>query len=331
MSTIAHSLLTPYFENYGFTPFLTNKSNQHNELLFNLNPEFGYGFYRLIPFGDQFWISVIDLLLLKDMYIDYPQFKFLSLSYYESAYEERQESQVIVSSSVLRGYKASSSRYQSTIYANIPFRSTSIILLPGYYESRLRNQYPDDYHALRNLLESIEGPLDIPELSSLLLKMKHYQSTGLAARVFYESTVAQAISLLAEYSQNKNLKIIESEKRILSKEDQYGISAALSVIDERFTDPSLRIDTLARAAVMSPTKFKQIFKLSTGHTVSAFILVKRMSYARLLLKEDNTEIGQIAHRVGYNKAGNFSAVFKKYHGMLPHVYRKNSRNAGVIF
>lgn len=312
----------PYLERHGFVAEEAEASRQLTELCFHLKPEAGEGFYRLIPFGDQFWISLIDLRLRKDLVMEYPQFEFLSLSYYESAHEDRLDPQTAVESSALLGYASVSGSYRSVIRADIPYRSTSIILLPGYYERRLREQYAEDYESIRDVLKNIAGPLHIPELSSLLIGLKRRLAPGLAAKLHYESIVTRALSLLAEHAQQTAFSTSATIRRS-SMEDRRGIERALALIEEHYSDDSLRLDSLARAANMSATKFKKTFKCITGSTLSAYRLSRRMEHARKLLETSELDIAQIAYQVGYRKAGSFSEAFKKYSGVLPNVYRNS--------
>lgn len=66
-------------------------------------------------------------------------------------------------------------------------------------------------------------------------------------------------------------------------------------------------------------QFKQLYKLSP----SEYLFTKRMEYAAAALRK-GMEIGQVAEKLGYSTAYNFSRAFKKHFGIPPGQYRKNA-------
>lgn len=72
---------------------------------------------------------------------------------------------------------------------------------------------------------------------------------------------------------------------------------------------------------MSPTKFKESFRIETGLTLTAYVQRRRASMAESLLRQPDLTIAQVARAVGYTCAGRFSKVFQRETGMLPSEYR----------
>lgn len=60
----------------------------------------------------------------------------------------------------------------------------------------------------------------------------------------------------------------------------------------------------------------------TGETVNSWIVKRRMSAARYLLKNTSLNIEQIATNVGYQNACHFSRQFRQHHEIPPQAWRK---------
>ncbi|MEO1428865.1 MAG: response regulator [Cyanobacteria bacterium J06633_8] len=60
----------------------------------------------------------------------------------------------------------------------------------------------------------------------------------------------------------------------------------------------------------------------TGETVNSWIVKRRMSAARSLLKSTSQNIEEIATNVGYQNACHFSRQFRQHHDMPPQAWRK---------
>jgi AraC family transcriptional regulator of arabinose operon len=87
--------------------------------------------------------------------------------------------------------------------------------------------------------------------------------------------------------------------------------------------PTIR--ELARITATSPTKLQQDFRQAFGCTIHHCKQQRRMALAALLLEHSDKTVSQIAREVGLNKAGHFSAIFKRYHGISPTDYRSATR------
>ncbi|WP_066376990.1 MULTISPECIES: response regulator [unclassified Anabaena] len=65
----------------------------------------------------------------------------------------------------------------------------------------------------------------------------------------------------------------------------------------------------------------------TGETVNGWILKRRMTAARELLKNTNKTIEQIATALGYQNACHFSRQFRQYHSLPPKAWRKQQQQS----
>lgn len=75
--------------------------------------------------------------------------------------------------------------------------------MPAYYEDYLKKQYPDEYHNPVEAFRKIDQTTDFPEMSRLLTELQNYRGDGIAAKLFYESKVAEALSLVVEYQKKR--------------------------------------------------------------------------------------------------------------------------------
>lgn len=86
----------------------------------------------------------------------------------------------------------------------------------------------------------------------------------------------------------------------------------------------INIDELAGNLFLSKNYFRQLFKNITGQSVTNFIQSTRVKEACSLLVTTDMSINEIMTSCGFNDSKFFYKTFKKYVGMTPSEYRKNS-------
>jgi len=95
-----------------------------------------------------------------------------------------------------------------------------------------------------------------------------------------------------------------------------------SYIDEHYQE-EINLDTMATQFYMNPSYFSTFFKKHTGQNFKQYVTEIRMKHAMLMLTHTDAMLYEIAEKVGYNNARQFSELFKKTYGTLPNDYRKN--------
>ncbi|MCO7184832.1 AraC family transcriptional regulator [Tenacibaculum sp. XPcli2-G] len=102
------------------------------------------------------------------------------------------------------------------------------------------------------------------------------------------------------------------------------ISNAIDFI-ERNLDKKLVLEEIAEKAYFSPYHFHRLFKAVTKETVNDFITRKRVekSASFLLNKKDKT-VTEVSEIVGFVTLSSFSRAFKKFYGMSPAEFKKES-------
>ncbi|AEE95693.1 transcriptional regulator, AraC family [Mahella australiensis 50-1 BON] len=99
------------------------------------------------------------------------------------------------------------------------------------------------------------------------------------------------------------------------------IDSCVEYINKHYSDKQLSVEKLSSKVYLSPAYLEKVFKEMRGQTVLDFINTVRMEKAKLMLKETNLKIEDIADKVGYNTARGFIRAFKRRESMTPGQYR----------
>ena len=208
-------------------------------------------------------------------------------------------------------------RYRALIHKRIPIHAVGIEILPAYYEDFLKKQYPDDYFDLPAAFQSVDQAADFPAMSRLLFEIENYRGEGMAAALFYEAKVTEAIALVVDAWKRQS----QRHERPLSAQDMAGLQNVVSYIADHYAF-DIPLERLASIACMSESKLKSCFKRQLGCSVTQYIQGRRMSQAEHLLIDTDFTMGQIAQMIGYTTSSRFAELFKKSTGLLPNEYRK---------
>ena len=200
---------------------------------------------------------------------------------------------------------------------NIPIRSIGIEVMPAYYEDYLQKQYPGDYISPLAAFRQIDQTTDFPAMAKLLHEVKVYRGDGIAAGLFYEAKVAEAVSLVVE----EQKKILSRKEKRLSEQDVAQLKNVIAYLNDHYAF-DIPLERLAKIACMGTTKLKTSFKQLQGCTITEYIQQRRMSQAEHLLIDTDFTMGQIAEMIGYSTSSRFAELFRKSTGLLPIEYRK---------
>lgn len=206
------------------------------------------------------------------------------------------------------------------MHKRIPIRSIGIEVMPAYYESYLKRKYPEDYTSPLSAFRDIDQTTDFPAMAKLLYEVKNYRGSGIAASLFYESKVSEAISLVLEEYEKRGR---QKEKR-LTPQDISQLQNVTAYLNDHYAF-DIPLERLARIACMGTTKLKTSFKQLHGCTITEYIQQRRMSQAEHLLIDTDFTIGQIAEMIGYSTSSRFAELFRRSTGILPMEYRKIAR------
>ena len=102
-----------------------------------------------------------------------------------------------------------------------------------------------------------------------------------------------------------------------------GAPAVRYYIHEHLADPELSVTTAAEAMGVSREYLSRRFRGETGITLRDYIRAERMDRARLLLRNTDRPVAEIAGQCGYADPGHFARVFRKKTGSAPGVWRRS--------
>lgn len=83
---------------------------------------------------------------------------------------------------------------------------------------------------------------------------------------------------------------------------------------------SWTVDQLAKKAALSRSAFFERFTRAVGLPPMEYLLAWRMAIAKDLLRHQDLGISEVAERVGYRSASNFSTAFSRHVGQAPSRY-----------
>ena len=109
-----------------------------------------------------------------------------------------------------------------------------------------------------------------------------------------------------------------------SEEHIKRIRKVLNFIEENL-DNELSLENLAEIGNYSPFHFHRIFRGIIGETSQEYINRNRMEKSAMLLSHHkNKSLEEVFSEVGFKSNSAFSKTFKKYFGVSPSVFRKNT-------
>lgn len=94
------------------------------------------------------------------------------------------------------------------------------------------------------------------------------------------------------------------------------------MIQERYSDPELTLESVAQELIVSPIYLSRLFKQELGMPFVQLLTTTRIQKAIQLLNATDMTIHEIAESVGYQNQHYFSTSFKKVTGVSPNQYRK---------
>lgn len=319
---IVEDIYVPLLTGSGFAAEPDNPRFGSMGTCWRMSEAIGRGYYWTYGQQNLFDIRIHDFCFHRDTFLEFHLPGLVSISWYESVSGEELSPYRRLSAGAVQSFIGTEEAYQVLIHKGIPIASVSIEIGPAYYEDYLKKAYPAEYI---NPIEAFRliGQTDrFPEMIRLLKAVRDYRGDGIAAKLFYEGKVAEAVSLVVErYRANP-----PNPAASLSDADRKHLESVTAYIHDHFAY-ELPLERLSKIACMGATKFKSSFKQLHGCTVTEFIQERRMSQAEHLLSSTDLTIGQVAQTVGYQKASRFSELFRKSTGLLPGEYRKMTKKS----
>lgn len=151
----------------------------------------------------------------------------------------------------------------------------------------------------------------------------------------YESLISELLSISKSDSYVRDMRInsILSNLLVLLMKDSWNpenveiigkktpISEIKAYIDENYAS-TVTLDSLSALFFINKTYLSEIFKEQYGFGINEYLVVKRITKAKELLRFTDKTLEEISTEVGVNGAAYLSRIFKKIELVSPAEYRK---------
>lgn len=120
--------------------------------------------------------------------------------------------------------------------------------------------------------------------------------------------------------------ILSSTYDYLKKRPEYTLAETVAQIKHDIDENYATIQSLTQITdklFFSSGYASKLFKKYTNITINEYLLERRMTEAKKLLKDKTLKSSKIGEMVGYQSNTYFTTVFKKYTGMTPTEYRNS--------
>jgi YesN/AraC family two-component response regulator len=140
-----------------------------------------------------------------------------------------------------------------------------------------------------------------------------------------EEVLLRALRAKVDDYMDKPFNVFELQARVAAllgdmPKDGGPLGKAHDILLRRFDEPHTSI-SLARAVGLSTSHLRRCFKAAFGLTPMEYLERARMEEAVQLMKDGALSIKEVARKVGYLDANNFSTAFKRFYGSPPQSHR----------
>lgn len=120
--------------------------------------------------------------------------------------------------------------------------------------------------------------------------------------------------------------IAGSDSEQLYERHRDALQSAVSFVDTHYNQ-DISMDQAAKAAMLSPSYFRYLFKQMTGRTFTEYLNNLRINKAiDLLVTRNDIQIIDICYESGYHNVNYFNRIFKQITGVSPRFYRTKHRD-----
>lgn len=297
--------------------------NQYGEF-YKMDPEKGKGYCWVYRCNPHVTITIMDQVHYEDTCCVFQQPEYICVGYFYSVSGEILTPYRRLTSGAIQAYVGKKSEYRMILHKKIPINGVSITFMPEYYRKYLRKQYTSLYENPSEYFKQIDGCCDFPELVVIFNQIKNYKGDGISAKLFYESKVNEALSIIME--RGKKRKRERANPRFsIPNDDLYAVISVSNYINDHYAT-DIKMEFLSQIACMSQAKLKYIFKHVYHMSIQQYIVTRRITHAEHLLRDTKIPIAQIAEMVGYKYISSLSDMFRQHTGMKPSEYRKKMQN-----
>ena len=140
-----------------------------------------------------------------------------------------------------------------------------------------------------------------------------------------ENLIKQRKKIFEGLQTNAKTIALEPCEIVITTKDQQFLKDIIAIVENGLTNPKFNIDVIANALNMSRVTFNRKFKSLTNMTPVEFVSDMRIKRAKQFLDAGETDIANIAYKVGFNGAGYFSTRFKECYKISPSDYLRQKQ------
>ena len=169
---------------------------------------------------------------------------------------------------------------------------------------------------------AIESALDEINAFSLSLvrtlanQDESFQSQSLFKSLINQPSIDDFRNIVEEFSNEQKGAFFQTESRHAAV-----VTAARDILEHRYPEPGLSMQSVAEDIGMSSTYFGMIFKRSIGSSFSDYLTMVRIQEAARLLVETRMPVLEIMTSVGILSESTFYRRFREYYHITPQSYR----------
>jgi len=173
------------------------------------------------------------------------------------------------------------------------------------------NYYKYFYNTFNSIvIHSNTNARYIPNLNNIMILASQKQyDTEIMTSLLLNELITNILTFKDNQIKNKN--------NTLSKK----IEMIKGYIDFNFMN-KLSLDLIEKEFFISKYYISREFKKAYGITLINYIIIKRITYSKELLRFSDMQIDEIARKIGINDNSYFNKVFKKIEGITASEYRK---------
>ncbi len=100
------------------------------------------------------------------------------------------------------------------------------------------------------------------------------------------------------------------------------LQRVMNFLEENY-HKQITLEDVSKIALLSPFRFSHVFREEMGLTFINYLTKTRINKAKVLLKETNLSLSEVACKVGFSDQSYFTKVFKKIESITPREFRTN--------
>lgn len=207
------------------------------------------------------------------------------------------------------------------------FLTYDLLFTPDFFNiSVLEN---NEFFALASsyLFSSVFSEFKDSKVPQNLIKSHSKEFHQLFEKIYNEYTNRETgfQSIIRAYLIEIIIKIfreIDKNRPTFTKSHQELVEKAIEHMRKNY-NKHISLDEIASGIFLSKNYFRQIFKKTTGMSISSFMQELRINEACRLLATTDLSSAEVSYKCGFNDVKFFYSTFKKTMGMTPAEYRKN--------